>query len=121
MTQAILPRFKTVGANLTANTATDVYTCPNNFTAKVDLVFVANNTNGNKTITISWYDHTNSTYYTIAPGYVVSSYNFLKLSDGYLIMNSGDKLTFTSETGSTMSAIVSVEEYFDPANANGSN
>lgn len=120
MTQAILPRAKSVGVNLSAGVATDVYTCPNNFTARVDLVFVANNTNGNKTITIQWYDYTNSTYYTIAPGYVVSAYNFLKLSDGYLIMNSGDKLTFTSEAASTMSAIVSVNEFFDPANANGS-
>jgi len=118
VTQALNPRLKSVGVNLVANTATDVYVCPSNFTAKVDLIFVANNTNGNKTITIEWYDYTNGVTYSIAPGYIVSSYNFLQLSDGYLIMNSGDKLIFTSESGSTMSAIVSVSEYFDPANAN---
>jgi hypothetical protein len=121
VTQAILPRWKTVGANLTPTVEEVVYTCPNNFTAKVDLVFVTNNTNGNKAITIKWYDHTNNVDYFVAPAYTISAYNFLKLSDGYLILNSGDKLKFTSETGSTMSAIVSVEEYFDPANANGSN
>lgn len=121
MTQAILPRLKSVGVNLTANVETTVYTCPNNFTAKVDLVFVTNNTNGNKTVTIKWYDHTTNVDYFIAPGYTISAYNFLKLSDGYLVLNSGDKLKFTSETGSTMSAVVSVEEFFDPANANGSN
>lgn len=120
MTQAILPRWKTVGANLVAAVETTVYTCPNNFTAKVDLVFVTNNTNGNEAITIKWYDYTTDTDYFVAPAYVISAFSFLKLSDGYLILNSGDKLKFTSDTGSTMSAIVSVEEYFDPANANGS-
>lgn len=120
MTQATVPRLKSIGANLTATVETTVYTCPNNFTARVDLVFVTNNTNGNKTVTIKWYDYTTGLDYYIAPGYVISAYNFLKLSDGYLVMNSGDKLKFTSETGSTMSAVVSVAEYFDPANANGS-
>ena len=119
MTTAILPRLRSIGYNLTAATEAVVYTCPSNFTAKVDLIFVTNNTSGNKTITIKWFDSTTNLDYYIAPGYVVSAYNFLKLSDGYLVMNSGDKLKFTSETGSTMSAVVSVEEYFDPANKNG--
>lgn len=120
MTLATVPRLKTVGTNLTATVETTVYTCPNNFTAKVDLIFVTNNTNSNKTITIKWYDYTTDTNYNIAPAYSISAYNFLKLSDGYLVMNSNDQLKFTSDTGSDMTAIVSVEEYFDPANANGS-
>ena len=119
MTQAILPRLKSVGANLTSEVEQTVYECPNNYTARVTLVFVTNNANSNKSITIKWYDHTNDTDYNIAPAYVISAYNFLKLSDGYLIMNSQDKLKFTSDSDSDMSAIVTVEEYFDPANANG--
>ena len=119
MTQAILPRLKSVGENLTASVETTVYTCPPNFTARVDLVFVTNNTNGNKAITIKWYDYTTDTDYFISPSYVISAYSFLKLSDGYLIMNANDKLKFTSETASTMSAVVSVAEFFDPANPNG--
>ena len=57
MTQALNPRLKTVGANLTAEVEKTVYTCPNNFTAKVDLIFVTNNTNGNESITIKWFDY----------------------------------------------------------------
>jgi len=120
VTQATVPRLKSIGANLTPEVEQDVYICPNNFTAKIDLVFVTNNANSNKTITIKWYDYTTNTDYNIAPAYVISAYSFLKLSDGYLIMNSGDKLKFTAASSSDMSAIVSVEEYFDPANANGS-
>ena len=120
MTQAILPRLKSVGANLTSSVEEVVYECPKNYTAKVTLVFVTNNANSNKTITIKWYDHTTDTNYNIAPAYVIAAYSFLKLSDGYLIMNSEDKLKFTPDASSDMSAIVTVEEYFDPANANGS-
>jgi hypothetical protein len=120
VTQALNPRLKTVGANLTAEVEKIVYTCPNNFTAKVELVFVTNNSNSNRAITIKWYDYTMDEDYNIAPAYVISAFSFLQLSDGYLILNSGDQLKFTSAASSNMSAIVSVEEYFDPANANGS-
>lgn len=120
MTQALNPRLKTVGANLTAEVEKTVYTCPNNFTAKVELVFVTNNTNGNEAITIKWFDYSANEDYFISPSYVISAFNFLQLSNGYLILNSGDQLKFTSSAGSTMSAVVSVEEFFDPANSNGS-
>jgi hypothetical protein len=120
VTQAILPRLKTVGVNLTAEVEKTVYTCPNNFTSKVDLIFVANNTNGNKTVTITWHDHTTNESYNIAPEFEIGGYEFLKLSDAYLILNSRDELRFTSSAGANMSVIVSIEEYFDPANANGS-
>ena len=120
MTMATVPRLRTVGANLTAEVEKEVYTCPNNFTAKVDLIFVTNNTNGNKSITIQWFDYTTDANYNIAPAVVIAAYQFLQLSDGYLVLNSGDKLKFTSSAGSDMSVVVSVEEYFDPANANGS-
>ena len=118
MTLATVPRLKTIGANLTAEVEKEVYICPNNFTAKVDLIFVTNNTNGNESITIQWYDYTTDTNYNIAPSVVIAAYQFLELSNGYLVLNSGDKLKFTSSAGSSMSAVVSVEEYFDPANAN---
>jgi hypothetical protein len=45
----------------------------------------------------------------------VSSNNFLKLDQAYLVLNAGDYLSVTPEAGSTMDATVSVEEYFDPA------
>lgn len=120
MTQAILPRLKSVGANLTAEVEKTVYTCPNNFTAKVDLIFVTNNANSNKSITIKWHDHTTNESYNVAPAFVIAAFSFLKLSDAYLILNSKDELKFTSSSGADMSAIISIEEYFDPANANGS-
>lgn len=109
-------RFRSVGKNLTAGTSNIVYTCPANFTAKVELLFVCNNTSGNKTIQISWYDGHAAASYVLTAGYVISSYNFLKFDQAYLILNAGDYIAITPEAGSTMDATISVEEYFDPAN-----
>jgi hypothetical protein len=108
-------RFRSVGKNLTAGVANTIYTCPNNFTARVELLFVCNNTGGNKTIQIQWHDTSTGLSYVIVGGYVVSSHNFFKLDQAYIVLNAGDYLSVTPEAGSTMDATVSVEEYFDPA------
>jgi hypothetical protein len=108
-------RFRSVGTNLTAGSANTIYTCPNNFTSKVELLFVSNKTSGNKTVQIDWHDTSTGLNYAIVGGYVVSSNNFLKLDQAYLVLNAGDYLSITPEAGSTMDATVSVEEYFDPA------
>jgi hypothetical protein len=108
-------RFRSVGTNLTAGSANTIYTCPNNFTSKVELLFVCNKTSGNKTVQIDWHDTSTGLNYTIVGGYTVSAYNFLKFDQAYLVLNAGDYLSVTPEAGSTMDATVSVEEYFDPA------
>lgn len=109
-------RARSIGHNLTAGSANIVYECPENFTAYMTLLFVTNHGSGNKTITVEWYDKTEDTWYYILGGYVISAYGFLKLSDGYLVLNSGDKMRITPEAASSMSSIVTVEELFDPAN-----
>ena len=108
-------KLRSVGTNLTAGSANTVYTCPANHTAKVELLFVSNRGSGNKTVSIRWHDNSASANYYIVGGYVVSAYNFLKLSDGYLVLNAGDYITITPEAGSSMDATVSVEEFYDPA------
>ena len=116
MTTAILPKLRSLGVNLTAGTSNTIYTCPNNYTSKLVLLLVANGTSGNKTITLQWNDITTSAAYSITSGYILTSHNFLKFDTSYLIFNEGDFLTATPEAGSTMSAILTVEEYFDPSN-----
>jgi hypothetical protein len=109
-------KTRSVGTNLTAGTANTIYTCPVNHTAKVELLFIANATSGNKTVSIKWYDDSKGTEYYIVGGYTISAYNFLKIDGSYLVLSAGDTLIATPEAGSTMDATVSVEEYFDPAN-----
>lgn len=110
------PKLRSVGTNLTAGAANTIYTCPANHTVKVELLFVASNTNGNKILSIKWHDASSGNEYFIVGGYTISSYNFLKIDGSYLVLNSGDYLVITPEAGAVMDATVSVEEYFDPMN-----
>ncbi len=109
-------KVRSVGTNLTAGVANTIYTCPPNHTSRVELLFVANATGGNKTVTIQWHDTTENKTYYIVGGYVVSAYGYLKLDGSYLALSAGDYMIVTPEAGATMDATVSVEEYFDPAN-----
>jgi hypothetical protein len=112
-------RVRSVGKNLTAGAANTIYTCPDNHTARVELLFVTNTTSGNKTVSIKWHDYSAGTEYYIVGGYTVSAYSFLKLDGSYLALSAGDYIVITPEAGSTMDATVSVEEYFDPAHKKG--
>ena len=109
-------KVRSVGKNLTAGAANTIYTCPAKHTARVELLFVANTTSGNKTVSIQWHDATLNAQYYIVGGYTVSSYSYLKLDGSYLALSAGDYIVVTPEAGSTMDATVSVEEYFDPMN-----
>ena len=115
MSQFSVPKLRSVGASLAAGTATTIYTCPANYTAKVVLLLVCNLTSGNKTVEVQWYDTSASDSYHIVSGYTISAYNFLKFDQSYLILNAGDYISVTTEAGSTMDATITVEEYYDPA------
>ena len=107
-------KSRSVGAHLTAGVQNIVYTCPNNYTAHIVLLFAANLGSGNKTLTIKWYNSHSDTEFYIIGGYVISAYNFLKLDGSYLTLNAGDHICFTPEAGSTIDATLTIEEYYDP-------
>jgi hypothetical protein len=115
MTAALSPRLRSFGKSITGLTETVVYTCPDRFTAKVVLVFIANGTNGNTSVGLKWDDASNgASPYNLLTQYTISSYNFLKLSEGYLVLNAGDTLIVKTASESVIDAVVSVEEYYDP-------
>jgi hypothetical protein len=116
MTISATYKSRSIGVNLTAGSDNTIYECPNNWTAHMVLLFVTNHGSGNKTLTIEWYDSSTSTWYYILGGYTLNGYGYLMLADSYLVLNAGDKMRITPEAGSSMSATVTVEEYFDPAN-----
>jgi hypothetical protein len=116
MTQIAAPKLRSIGNTIPANTATIIYSCPPNYTVKVVLLLVCNLTSGNKTVQVHWYDASQSGLFHIVSGYTISSYNFLKFDQSYLVLNPGDYISVTTEAGSTMDSTITVEEYFDPAN-----
>lgn len=113
MNEAIF-KSRSIGTHLIPDTDTVIYTCPNNYTAHVVLLMVANLSGGNKTVSAKWYNNSKNDTFTIIGGYVISSFNYLKLDGSYLAMNAGDYLILNSEVGSVMDSTVTVEEYYDP-------
>ena len=104
-------RARTVGANLTAATATTLFTVPTGYYAKCVLIHATNSTASNKHITFTWYDSSASTSIYITFEYTLSAKSFLAAIDlnKYIVMEEGDYLTATSETGSTISVIATFE------------
>lgn len=115
MTTQTAPRLRSIGNTIDGAAVTTVYTCPANFTSKVTLVFISNRTNGNVVVRLSWDDASNGDPHNILSAYTIGGYQFLQLSDAYLVLNSGDRLEVETFAGAQIDVIVSCEEFYDPA------
>lgn len=104
-------RARSVGANLTAATATTLFTVPTGYYAKCVLIHATNSTASNKHISVSWYDSSASLSIPVLFEYTINSKTTLAEieSTKYIVMEEGDYLTATSETGSTISVIATFE------------
>jgi hypothetical protein len=100
----------TVGANLTANTLTSVFTCPTGYFAKIVSIRAVNKTGSNKYISLDWTKLSNSTTYSISYQQQVTTLttNF-DFGQSYMVLLEGDILKATSESGSTFTLIVTIE------------
>ena len=101
-----------VGKNLTANTATTLYTVPTGYYAKCVLLHASNNGSSNKHISFTWYDASAATSILITFEYTLtakSTYAEIDVNQ-YIILEEGDYITTTSETGSTISVIGTFEQ-----------
>jgi len=104
-------RARSVGANLTAATATTLFTVPTGYYAKCVLLHASNNGSSNKHISFTWYDSSASASILITNEYTLtakSTYAEIDVNQ-YIVMEEGDYLTATSETGSTISVIATFE------------
>lgn len=101
-----------VGKNLTANTATTLYTVPTGYYAKCVLLHASNNGSSNKHISFDWYDYSASTSIPITFEYTLTSKSTYAETDvnQYIILEEGDYITATSETGATISVIGTFEQ-----------
>ncbi|OBQ41254.1 MAG: hypothetical protein AN484_21370 [Aphanizomenon flos-aquae WA102] len=100
-----------VSKNLTAATATTLYTVPTGYYAKCVLIHACN-TSPSKHISFSWYDASTATTTLIVSEQVLSARTTLSLisETQYFVMEEGDYLTATSEAGSTFSVLATFEE-----------
>jgi hypothetical protein len=105
-----MARPVTVGLNLTANTLTTVYTVPNGYWAKWNLMYVFNGTGSTKHITVYWTDVSESADIYVQNQNNISSKDYLRIDGGaYVVMEEGDTIKMQSEAGSTFSTICTFE------------
>jgi len=100
-----------VGKNLTAATATTLYTVPTGYYAKCVLLHASNNGSSNKHISFTWYDASAATSILITFEYTLtakSTYAEIDVNQ-YITMEEGDYISALSETGSTISVIATFE------------
>lgn len=100
----------TVGSNIVAATPTVVYTVPNGYYARWNLLYALNGTGSTKHLTVTWRDVSAAIDINILYQYSISSKEFLKIDGGaYMVMEEGDYITITSESGSSFTTICTFE------------
>jgi hypothetical protein len=105
-----MARPVTVGANLTANTLTTIYTVPNGYYAKWNLMYLFNGSGSTKHMTVYWTDTSASADIYVLNQNSISSKEYLRIDGGaYVVMEEGDKIMMQSEAGSTFSTICTFE------------
>lgn len=104
-------RALSVGANLTANTLTTLYTVPTGYYARVVLLRATNASSSTKHITFDFVDASPSATYSIVYQETVSSKTVKDWGGtSYFVMEEGDILKATSESASTFAAFATIEE-----------
>jgi hypothetical protein len=112
-------RELTVGKNIVANTPTTVYTVPKGCKAIATLLFISNSTGSNKTVSAVWHDFSEGDDIVILGTSNLDANKYIQFSDGRMVMDEYDYVKITTETGSTMSAILTMEIHQNTAYQNG--
>lgn len=113
-------RELTVGRNCTAGVANTIYTVPKGCKAIATLLFIANGGGTTKGVSAGWHDITEGSTIVIAGASSLGAGNYLQFSNGRMVMDEGDYLTVTPESGATMSCIFTVEIHQNTSYQNGS-
>ena len=104
-------RALSVGVSPTAAVDTTVYTCPKGYYAKFTVMYIHNTGGSTKHITVQWYDASANTTLDILTSYNFTSKNYLQFDgNAYIVLEEGDQLKITTESGSTFSFIATFEQ-----------
>lgn len=104
-------RSLSVGKNLTAGVETVVYTVPTGYTAKWTLLYAHNATGTTKSLSVDWYDTSAATHVTILEAYNFTSKTYFQFNapGTGVILEEGDQVHMTSESGSSFGIICTFE------------
>lgn len=104
-------RPHSVGANLTPNTVTTLFTVPTRNIAKWNLLYAFNGTASAKNFRAWWYDKSTNTEIPIVYDYPLDAKEFLKFDGGsYVVLDEGDEIrVWIATDASNATAIITVE------------
>ena len=104
-------RALSVGVSPTAAVDTTVYTCPTGYYAKFTVMYINNTGGSTKHITVQWFDASASSTLDILTNYNFTSKTYLQFDgNAYIVLEEGDKIKITTESGSTFSFIATFEQ-----------
>jgi len=100
-----------IGKNLAAGVETVVYTVPKGYVAVWDLMYLHNGSGSTKSITIDWYDSSETTHVSILNAYNLSSKTYFQFSGqgSGVVLEEGDQIHMTPEAGSTFGVICTLQ------------
>lgn len=103
-------RALSVGVNLPGNTLTNVFVVPLGYYAKIVLVRATNKTGTTKFISLDWTDTSAGVTYSISNQQAVTTFTTgFDFGDSYLVLEEGDILKATSESGSIFTVLATIE------------
>ena len=106
-----MTRPVSVGVNLTAATATTIYTVPLGYFAKWNLMYLFNNSGSTKSITAYWRDSSASANIYVHNGTIAAG-SYVRMDGGaYVVLEEGDTVVMQDEAGSSFSTICTFELY----------
>jgi hypothetical protein len=104
-------RAISVGVSPTAAVDTTVYTCPTGYYAKFTVMYIHNTGGSTKHITVQWFDASANSTLDILTNYDFTSKNYLQFDgNAYIVLEEGDKIKITTQSGSTFSFIATFEQ-----------
>ena len=104
-------RALSVGISPTAAVDTTVYTCPIGYYAKFTVMYIHNTGGSTKHITVQWFDSSASTTLDILTALDLTTKEYLQFDgNAYIVLEEGDQIKITTQSGSTFSFIATFEE-----------
>ena len=104
-------RALSVGVSPTAAVDTTVYTCPTGYYAKFTVMYIHNTGGSTKHITVQWFDASANSTLDILTNYDFSTKEYLQFDgNAYIVLEEGDKIKITTQSGSAFSFIATFEE-----------
>ena len=114
VTQGKPSRKRSVWGHTTTAVSDDIYTCPANCTAEVVYIIVNNSGASTNSVSIKWYDSSDSYASGFVEGKSLNAGDFLEFQGMELVLEPGDKIQVTPVSAGHIDSIVTVVETFIP-------